>query len=142
MRCAAASERNRPGRCSASDSAAAPAALPGSSRSCTSAHSERTSMPTPSSVSVDPSATLRNTTTASRPKLLCENVKWLSTHKDRVRPVGAKGTGKSTSLKAIGGFEALEYGAITRAKGISAGYLPQDGRTLSGRTVFDECMSV
>ena len=31
---------------------------------------------------------------------------------------------------------------ISRAKGISTGYLPQDGLTLTGRTVFAECMSV
>jgi len=27
-------------------------------------------------------------------------------------------------------------------KGIRAGYLPQDGITLTGRTVFNECLSV
>src|SRR4029077_3761525 len=42
----------------------------------------------------------------------------------------------------LGGMETLDYGSITSAKGISAGYLPQDGLTLSGRGVFAECMSV
>src|SRR5437016_2770591 len=74
-------------------------------------------------------------------KLLFEGVDWLITPKDRIGLVGANGTGKSTLLKVLGGLET-HYGSIRIAKGISAGYLPQDGLTLSGRTVFAECMSV
>jgi ATP-binding cassette subfamily F protein 3 len=75
-------------------------------------------------------------------KLLFEGVDWLITPKDRIGLVGANGTGKSTLLKILGKIETLDYGSISIAKGISAGYLPQDGLTLSGRTVFAECMSV
>src|SRR5213083_3094668 len=75
-------------------------------------------------------------------KLLFEGVDCLITPKDRIGLVGANGTGKSTLLKVLGGLETLDYGSISIAKGISAGYLPQDGLTLSGRTVFAECMSV
>src|SRR6266849_5413576 len=75
-------------------------------------------------------------------KLLFEGVDWLITPKDRIGLVGANGTGKSTFLKILGKLETLDYGSISIAKGISAGYLPQDGLTLSGRTVFAECMSV
>jgi len=75
-------------------------------------------------------------------KLLFEGVDWLITPKDRVGLVGANGAGKSTLLKVLGRLETLDYGSISIAKGISAGYLPQDGLTLSGRTVFGECMSV
>ena len=39
-------------------------------------------------------------------------------------------------------WSRLDYGEITFAKGVTAGYLPQDGLTLSGRTVLAECMSV
>jgi len=56
--------------------------------------------------------------------------------------VGANGTGKSTLLKVLAGLEPLDYGEINRAKGMAAGYLPQDGLSLSGRSVFAECMSV
>jgi len=75
-------------------------------------------------------------------KLLFDELDWLITPNDRVGVVGANGTGKSTLLKILAGSESLDYGSITRAKGISAGYLPQDGLSLSGRTVFAECMSV
>lgn len=75
-------------------------------------------------------------------KLLFEGLDWLITPNDRVGVVGANGTGKSTLLKVLAGIETLDYGTIIRTKGISAGYLPQDGLSLSGRTVFAECMSV
>jgi len=75
-------------------------------------------------------------------KLLFENLNWLITPQDRVGLVGANGTGKSTLLKVLAEIESLDYGSITRGKGISAGYLPQDGLNLSGRTVFAECLSV
>jgi len=76
------------------------------------------------------------------PKTLFEGLDWLVTPRDRVGLVGANGTGKSTLLKILGGLESLDYGAITSTKGITAGYLPQDGLTLTGRTAFAECLSV
>jgi ATP-binding cassette, subfamily F, member 3 len=75
-------------------------------------------------------------------KLLFENCDWLITPKERTGLVGANGTGKTTLLKILCGMETLDYGAITFPKGVRLGYLPQDGLTLSGRTVFDECMTV
>jgi len=76
------------------------------------------------------------------PKLLFDNLDWLITSHDRVGLVGANGTGKSTLLKILVGIESLDYGSITPAKNTTFGYLPQDGVQLSGRTIFDECMSV
>jgi ATP-binding cassette subfamily F protein 3 len=75
-------------------------------------------------------------------KLLFDNVSWLITPRERAGLVGANGTGKSTILKVLAGLESLDYGSIARTKGASAGYLPQDGLSLSGRSVFAECMSV
>ena len=75
-------------------------------------------------------------------KLLFENVDWLITNHDHIGLVGGNGTGKSTLMKVLAGMDTFDYGSLTIAKGTSAGYLPQDGLTLSGRTVFAECMSV
>ncbi len=75
-------------------------------------------------------------------KLLFENTDWLITPRDRVGLVGANGTGKSTLMKVLAGLDTLDYGSLIIAKGTTAGYLPQDGLSLSGRTVFAECMTV
>jgi len=75
-------------------------------------------------------------------KLLFENADWLITAHDRIGLVGANGTGKSTLMKIIAGLDTFDYGSLIVAKGTTAGYLPQDGLSLSGRTVFAECMSV
>ena len=75
-------------------------------------------------------------------KLLFEDADWLITPESRLGLVGANGTGKSTVMKILAGLESLDYGSISRARGVSAGYLPQDGLALSGRSIFAECMSV
>ncbi len=76
------------------------------------------------------------------PKILFENVDWLVTPNERAGIVGANGTGKSSLLKVLCGLDGLDSGSITTQKGVSLGYLPQDGLSLSGRTVFAECMTV
>ena len=76
------------------------------------------------------------------PKLLFQDANWLITPDERTALVGANGTGKSTLMKILAGLDGLDYGQVQRTKGMSIGYLPQDGLALSGRTVFDECLSV
>jgi ATP-binding cassette subfamily F protein 3 len=76
------------------------------------------------------------------PKILFQDLDWLITPRDRVGLVGANGTGKTTLLKILAGMEGLDYGSITRQRGTNFGYLPQDGLSLSGRTVFAECLAV
>src|SRR5580693_154605 len=75
-------------------------------------------------------------------KLVFEDVNWLVTPNERTGLVGGNGTGKSTLLKILAGMETLDYGQRTHIKGMTLGYLPQDGLALSGRSVFDECLSV
>jgi ATP-binding cassette subfamily F protein 3 len=76
------------------------------------------------------------------PKTLFENFDWLVTPNERAGIVGANGTGKSTLLKILAGMDGLDAGSITTMKGATIGYLPQEGLSLSGRTVFAECMTV
>ena len=75
-------------------------------------------------------------------KLLFEDCNWLITPRERTGLVGGNGTGKSTLLKILCGTETLDYGSISFTKGMTIGYLPQDGLALTGRTVFAEAMSV
>jgi len=76
------------------------------------------------------------------PKLLFQTANWLITPDERTALVGANGTGKSTLMKILAGLDGLDHGNVQRTRGMSIGYLPQDGLALSGRTVFDECLSV
>jgi ATP-binding cassette subfamily F protein 3 len=75
-------------------------------------------------------------------RLLFDGLDWMVTPQDRIGLVGANGSGKTTLLKILAGLEPLDAGQVTRAKGLTVGYLPQDGLALSGRTVFEECRSV
>ncbi len=75
-------------------------------------------------------------------KLLFEGANWLITPDERTGLVGGNGTGKSTLLKVLAGVEALDAGKLNRSKGMTIGYLPQDGLTMRGKTVFEECLSV
>jgi len=75
-------------------------------------------------------------------KLLFEDCDWLITPRERTGLVGGNGTGKSTILKILCGMETLDYGSVSFTKGMTIGYLPQDGLALTGRTVFAEAMSV
>jgi ATP-binding cassette subfamily F protein 3 len=76
------------------------------------------------------------------PKILFQDVDWLVTPNDRVGIVGANGTGKSSLLKVLGGLDGLDSGSMVTQKGATIGYLPQEGLSLSGRSVFAECMTV
>ena len=76
------------------------------------------------------------------PKILFEELDWLITPHERTGIVGANGTGKTTLLKILAGIDSLDGGTKTVMKGVTIGYLPQDGLSLSGRSVFAECMTV
>ncbi len=76
------------------------------------------------------------------PRVLFLEANWLIRSKEKTALVGANGTGKSTLMKVLAGLESLDYGTMQLTRGMSIGYLPQEGLRLSGRTVFDECLSV
>jgi ATP-binding cassette subfamily F protein 3 len=75
-------------------------------------------------------------------KTLFQGLNWVVGNDERVGLVGGNGTGKSTLLKMLAGMESPDEGDISFVKGTTTGYLPQDGLTLSGRSVQQECLSV
>jgi len=76
------------------------------------------------------------------PRVLFLDANWLVRNKEKTALVGANGTGKSTLMKVLAGLESLDYGTLQQTRGMSIGYLPQEGLTLTGRTVFEECLTV
>jgi ATP-binding cassette subfamily F protein 3 len=76
------------------------------------------------------------------PRVLFLEANWLIRAREKTALVGANGTGKSTLMKVLAGQETLDYGAMQQTRGISIGYLPQEGLRLAGRSVFAECLTV
>ena len=76
------------------------------------------------------------------PRILFLEANWLIRAREKTALVGANGTGKSTLMKVLAGLESLDYGTVQQTRGMSIGYLPQEGLRLTGRTIFAECLSV
>ena len=76
------------------------------------------------------------------PRVLFLEANWLIRAKEKTALVGANGTGKSTLMKVLAGLESLDYGTMQQTRGMSIGYLPQEGLRLTGRTMFEECLTV
>src|ERR1700758_2984767 len=76
------------------------------------------------------------------PRILFLEANWLIRAKEKTALVGANGTGKSTLMKVLAGLETLDYGTLQQTRGMSIGYLPQEGLALAGRSVFEECLTV
>jgi ATP-binding cassette subfamily F protein 3 len=74
-------------------------------------------------------------------RTLLEHVTWQIGDGDRVGLCGPNGAGKTTLLKMLGGFEEPDSGSVVKPMGLTIGYLPQDGLSHSGRTVFEEASS-
>ncbi len=76
------------------------------------------------------------------PRVLFLEANWLIRAREKTALVGANGAGKSTIMKVLAGLETLDYGQMQQTRGMSIGYLPQEGLALTGRTVFEECLTV
>ena len=74
-------------------------------------------------------------------KYLYKDINYRINSGDRISLVGANGTGKSSLLKIIYGTVAPESGKVSKQKGISIGYLPQENITHKGRTLLEEAHS-
>ena len=85
---------------------------------------------------------LKNAGKRFGPRVLFLEADWLIRNKEKTALVGANGTGKSTLMRVLAGLETLDYGELQQTRGMSIGYLPQEGLRLAGRTVFEECLTV
>jgi len=74
-------------------------------------------------------------------RVLFDHVTWQITDRERVGLCGPNGAGKTTLLRMMAGLDEPDSGAILTPSALTVGYLPQDGLTHAGRTVFDEASS-
>jgi ATP-binding cassette subfamily F protein 3 len=71
-------------------------------------------------------------------RTLLDHVTWQITARERVGLCGPNGAGKTTLLRMMAGMDEPDSGAVLKPASLTTGYLPQDGLTHEGRTVFDE----
>src|SRR5215210_7716207 len=71
-------------------------------------------------------------------RTLLDHVTWQITDRERVGLCGPNGAGKTTLLRMMAGLDEPDSGSILKPSALTVGYLPQDGLTHSGRSVFDE----
>ena len=73
--------------------------------------------------------------------MLLDRLTWQIGDGDRVGLCGPNGAGKTTLLRILAGDEEPDSGGVVRPANLTIGYLPQDGLTHTGRTVFEEASS-
>src|SRR5512141_2192595 len=71
-------------------------------------------------------------------RVLLQEVSWQLGMRERVGLTGPNGAGKTTLLRMLAGLDEPDSGTIIKPTGLTIGYLPQDGLTHAGRTLFDE----
>ncbi len=81
---------------------------------------------------------LSGLTKAFGDRVLLDTVTWQISDGERVGLCGPNGAGKTTLLRMLAGFDEPDGGLIIRPSGLTVGYLPQDGLTHEGRTLFEE----
>src|SRR5881396_3359127 len=74
-------------------------------------------------------------------RVLFDHVTWQISNRERVGLCGPNGAGKTTLLRMMAGLDEPDSGAVLKPSALTVGYLPQDGLTHAGRTVFDEASS-
>ena len=74
-------------------------------------------------------------------KVLFNKITCVINAHDRIALVGSNGSGKTTLLRMLMGELDSDGGSIDKAAYVSVGYLPQDGISVSGKTLFAEAES-
>src|SRR5438105_305044 len=81
---------------------------------------------------------LQDLTKSFGDRVLLDHVTWQITARERVGLCGPNGAGKTTLLRLMAGIVEPDSGAVLKPSSLTVGYLPQDGLTHAGHTVFDE----
>ena len=81
---------------------------------------------------------LSGLTKAFGDRVLLDKVTWQISDRECVGLCGPNGAGKTTLLRMLAGLEETDEGAVLKPSGLTIGYLPQDGLSHAGRSVFDE----
>ncbi len=84
---------------------------------------------------------LQDLTKSFGDRVLLDHVTWQITDGERVGLCGANGVGKTTLLRMMAGIDDVDSGAILKPASLTVGYLPQDGLSHAGRTLFEEAAS-
>ncbi|MEO8606847.1 MAG: ribosomal protection-like ABC-F family protein [Chloroflexota bacterium] len=70
------------------------------------------------------------------------DLSWAIGDRDRIGLVGPNGAGKSSLLKTIAGVYQPDAGIVGIQRSVRVGYLPQEVKLNSGRTLLDEAMTL
>jgi ATP-binding cassette, subfamily F, member 3 len=74
-------------------------------------------------------------------RVLFDHVTWQITDRERVGLCGPNGAGKTTLLRMMAGLDEPDSGGVLKPAALTVGYLPQDGLSHAGRSVFEEAAS-
>jgi len=81
---------------------------------------------------------LSSLTKAFGDRVLLQDVTWQVSDRERVGLCGPNGAGKTTVLRMLAGLDEPDAGLIIKPSGTRVGYLPQDGLTHEGETLYGE----
>src|SRR4030088_3554211 len=81
---------------------------------------------------------LSNLTKSFGDRILLDHVTWQISDRERVGLCGPNGAGKTTLLRMMAGIDEPDSGAILKPTALTVGYLPQDGLSHAGHTLFEE----
>lgn len=81
---------------------------------------------------------IENMTKSYGDKVLFDDISFSVGEKQRVGLVGVNGTGKSTLLKIIAGYDTSDSGNVSKPKDYSIAYLAQDPDLTANTTVLEE----
>lgn len=84
--------------------------------------------------------TIEHLTKAYTERLLFDDTEFSIQEGEKIGLIGINGTGKSTLLKIVAGFEEPDQGTVTKGRGVTIGYLPQNPEFAATDTVMESVL--